>query len=229
MPTIKEMPEKDMPREKALRFGIRSLTTEELFAILLRTGTKGRSAVETARALLQKAGGISGVSAMGLHEITDVRGISTVKGLEILACFELARRSSFEELEGKSVLRDPQAVISWLRKEIGTGQQEKFLVVYLDSQLAIRSYKVLFVGTIDTSSVFPREIFKEALLMSSTDILLVHNHPGGSLEPSEADLEVTERLIEGAGIMGVRITDHLIVTAGGHFSFRAAGLLERGL
>lgn len=226
MQMIKEMPVSEKPREKALRYGIRSLSSRELLAVVLRTGQKGRSVLQVADDLLEKAGGISGIARMSIPELTAVRGISDVKALEVHACFELARRSALEEVMHTDVIAHPQSVVTWLQKELGSSLQEQFLVIYLDQHHHILFYRVLFVGTINASNVYPREIFREALLHSCTDLLLVHNHPGEDPTPSKADLTLTVRLQEAGRMMGVKVLDHLIVTRSRCVSLKEAGMME---
>ena len=227
MAMIREMPSNEKPREKAKRFGIRSLSTRELLAIILRTGQKGYSVLEVADALIEEAGGISGISRMSIAELSKVRGISDTKALELQAAFELSRRSALEDAMHADVISDPRSVERWLRKELGSSLQEQFLVIYLDAHNRILFYRVLFVGTINSSNVYPREIFKEALLYNCTGIMLVHNHPGEDLTPSKADLKLTKRMMEAAYIMGVRILDHLIITRTGCLSLNESGQLEK--
>ncbi len=226
MSKIAEMPENEKPRDKAMRYGVRTLSNRELIAILIRTGTEGKSALETADALIRRAGGMDGIARMDIHELTQIDGIGPVKAMQILTCFEIVRRCALVSIQEENVIDRPDRIREWLQKEIGSSMQEKFLVVYLNNQHRIIDYKVLFIGTIDTSPVFPREIFKEALLMNSTDIMLVHNHPSGNLEPSIFDIELTGRMIRAGKLMGVNVLDHIIVTQSGYLSFVETNLME---
>jgi DNA repair protein RadC len=225
MMSVKEMPESEQPRMKAKNFGIRSLSTAELLAILLRTGRRGKTAVETADELLKKAGGTVQLAKMELKELCQIKGIGEVKALQIVAAFELSRRCAYEETRHKDVIEDAGCLVDWLKKEIGNEVQEEFLVVYLDSQHRIISYEILFKGTIDASMVYPREVFRQALLYNSTSIMLVHNHPGGNVMPSDQDLFVTARLIRAGRLFHIDVLDHLIVSGNDCCSFRREGLL----
>ena len=229
MAMIKEMPANEKPREKAMRFGIRSLSSRELLAIILRTGQKGYSVLEVADALIEVAGGISGIARMSTAELSKIKGISNAKALELQAAFELSRRAELEEAMHADVISDPKSVERWLRKELGSSLQEQFLAIYLDAQHRIMFYRVLFVGTINSSNVYPREVFREALLYNCTCVMLVHNHPGGTLTASDADLTLTKRMMKAADIMGVKILDHLIITNSGCLSLKERGLLEEAL
>lgn len=223
--TFQEMPENEQPRRKAELYGIRALSTAELLAILLRTGRQGKNALETAEELLQKAGGINSLARMSLKELRQVKGVGQVKALQITAAFELSRRCAYEKTRSTDVISEPEALISWLQKEIGHSLQEEFLVVYLDHAHRIVHDQVLFKGTIDTSNVYPREVFRQALLYNSTAIMLVHNHPGGDVTPSDADLYVTARLMEAGKLFHIEVLDHLIVSGNAWFSFHREGLL----
>ena len=226
MAMIKDLPAAEKPREKGLQFGMRALSTPELLAILIRTGTKGRSAVDTAGDLLKKAGSVAGVSAMSVPELTRISGIGKVKALEIVAAMELSRRVALERVSQGSILDTPEWLFHWLQKEIGSSMQENFLVVYLDAGLHLISYRVLFTGSLNDARVYPREVFKEALLANSSAFMMVHNHPSGSLVPSGADLSLTKLMCETGRMMGVAVIDHIIVTANGYYSFAAEGLLK---
>ncbi len=226
MAMIREMPGHEKPREKALQYGIRTLSSRELLAILIRTGQKGRSVLEVADDLLRKAGGISGIARMSIPELREIRGISDIKALEIQACFEISRRCSLEDALQSDIIASPDAAVRWLQKELGSSLQEQFLVIYLDQHHRILFYRVLFVGTINAGNVYPREIFREALLRNCTDLLLVHNHPGEDPTPSKADLELTVRLQKAGKMMGVKILDHLIITRNRCLSMKQSGLLE---
>lgn len=226
MSMIREYPQDERPREKAWRYGLRSLSSPELLALILRNGPKGQSVLETADSLLKKTGGIAGLGKMSANELCQVRGISKVKAIELLACFEISRRALAESAFNADVIHDPSSLITWLRSELGMELQEKFMVVYLNSQNRILSSKVLFIGTVNESKVYPREIFREALLSGSTSVILVHNHPSGELIPSFEDIRLTERMVSAGRIMGVRVLDHLIITRNGWLSMAGESLLS---
>ena len=132
---------------------------------------------------------------------------------------------SYEETRNKDVISDPDSLFRWLQREIGGRLQEHFLAVYLDTQNCIITYRTLFIGTLNAALVSPREVFREALLLSSAAILLVHNHPSGDLTPSAEDLRLTRRMMEIGRLMEIRILDHLIVSASGCASLHRAGLM----
>lgn len=226
MSMIKEVPPHNKPREKAMRYGVRSLSGSELIALILRSGPKGSSVLETADELLKLSKGFGGLSKMSLGEMCKVKGISKVKALELLACFEISRRAFAESTAEMDVIRNAEQVVRWLQREIGSDLQEKFMVIYLDHRNRIISSKVLFVGTINESRVYPREIFREALLSGATGIILVHNHPGEDPTPSFHDIALTERMVSAGRLMGIRVLDHLIITRTGWLSMADESFLQ---
>lgn len=222
---LKEIPKSERPREKALKFGITALSNRELIAILIKTGFQGYSSLKIAEDVLKISNGIGNLSKLELRDFLKVKGIKEAKALEILACIELSKRLNYEECLDLNVIDRPKALITWLNKEIGSSQQEQFMVVYLNTKNRIITYRILFKGTIDSSLIHPREIFKEALLLSSSKILLVHNHPSGDTTPSDADIKSTYKIIEAGNLMGIKVIDHIIVTSNNHFSFVNEGII----
>ena len=227
MSMIKDYPDFEKPREKALRYGIRTLSNRELLAILLRSGPRGQSVLQTADLLLRKADGMKGIGRMSIAELCDIKGISRVKALEMQACFEIVRRSYYEDAQSEDVISCPDHMIRWLRSELGSEMQEKFMAVYLDAGNRIISSRILFTGTINEAKVYPREVFREALLAGCVSLILVHNHPSGILTPSMADIELTERLIHAGKLMGVKVLDHLIITGSGWLSMAGESMFRQ--
>jgi DNA repair protein RadC len=223
--TVKEMPVCEQPREKAKLYGIRSLSSAELLSVLLRTGRKGTNAIETADELLRKAGGVGRLASMSMKELTQIKGIGEVKALQITAAFELNRRIALEETRHRDLVTEPEVLVEWLKKEIGLSMQEEFLVVYLDVQHRIISYEVLFKGTLNMSCIYPREVFKQALLSNCTSLVLVHNHPDGEVTPSSDDLTATAEIIRLGTYFDIEVMDHLIVSRKQYLSFRQEGIL----
>lgn len=227
MSMIKEMPGDERPREKAILYGVSVLSTRELLALLLRTGSKGESVLQVVDHLLMQSKGISGLEKMSRKELCEIRGISDTKAIELLACMELNKRVLYEKARRDDVIAEPEHLVQWLQREIGPCVQEKFLAVYLDNCHHILSIQTIFVGTINMSHVYPRDVLREALRESAVSMIIVHNHPGGSLQPGTADLQVTSLLIKSAALMGIHVDDHLIITQNSWFSFSRAGIIEQ--
>jgi DNA repair protein RadC len=227
MAMIKEMPGNERPREKAILYGMDVLSTRELLALLLRTGTNGESVLQVVDELLLKSKGVSGLERMSRKELCEIRGISDAKAMELLACMELNKRILYEKARKEDVIAEPEHLVQWLQREIGPCVQEKFLAVYLDNCHHILSCQTMFVGTVNMSHVYPRDVLREALRESAVSMIIVHNHPGGSLQPGAADLNVTSLLLKSAAMMGIQIDDHLIITQNSWFSFARAGIIEQ--
>lgn len=220
---MKELPISERPREKALQHGVESLSNRELLALLIRHGTAGTSALEIADELLKD--GIAALSHRNMSSLMRVKGIKEVKALELMAWFELSSRMAYEEMQEKDVLKNPESLVRWCSLKLGKQMQEHVLAIFLNSKSEVIGYKDLFTGTADASLVHPREIFKEAVNVSCSKIMIVHNHPSGSLEPSVADLMMTENLVNAGKMMKIPIQDHLIVSSSDYFSFREHGIL----
>lgn len=217
---IREIPLALRPREKAIKEGLSSLSDRELLALFIRQGTRKLSVLNIADEVLRLCGSISGLVNTDMEKLMEIPGISHVKSLEIMALAEVSRRM-VKPFHGDLIEIDqPHTLVSWLNLEIGYEKQEYFVAVYLNKQNRLMQYSNLFKGTVDRSIVHPREIFKEAVKLSASRIILVHNHPSGGLMPSQSDLDTTEVLVEAGAMMGVYILDHLIVAEGSYISIR---------
>ncbi len=212
MSLIEQLPTYEKPREKAIQFGIDSLSNTELLALLIRHGTKNHSALEIAKELLEKSGGIGRLSSSSLHELMNVKGISQVKAVELQAVFTLIKRICFERIEEKDVIRSQNAFVHWLKLKIGFERVENFMVVFLDNANHVIHYKILCKGTVNYATVYPREVMKEALMRDAVSLILVHNHPSQNYTPSSQDIELTKKIYEIGKMIDVKVLDHLIVT-----------------
>lgn len=217
---IKEMAVSDRPREKMIRFGIRTLSHVELLALILRTGTRKHSVFQVAEELLRSAKSVKRLTQLSLADLCAIHGINQAKACEILAVAELSRRMALEEVYETDVVDQPARLVEWLRRELGDAKQEHFLVVFLDTKNHILGHKVCFIGSLDRSVVHPREIFKEAVAYSAARIIAVHNHPSGDVTPSENDLQVTTSLEEAGVLMGIPLLDHIIISHRNFYSMR---------
>lgn len=208
MTKIKDMPKFDRPREKLQKYGTDKLSDAELLAILLKTGTKDLNVLKLAQKILQKFENEKFID-ITIDELKTIHGLGPVKASEVVACFELGRRM----LKGKkiSILLSPKNV--WERMEdIRGSKKEHFVVFYLDSRNQEIKREIISVGTLNESLVHPREVFESAIKNNASSIIIAHNHPSGDLEPSEADIEITKKLIHAGKVLDIKIIDHLIVT-----------------
>ena len=220
------VPENQRPREKAMLHGISALNDQELLALIIKSGHKGADVYSIAAALLSLAQGIGGLPRLSMKQCMSIKGIKQAKALELQAVFEIVKRVMRQQIMEVDVVNHPQVLIDWLTSEMMDKAQEHFMVVYLNTQNQVISYRVLFVGTLDRSIVHPREIFKEAVNSSAAKIIAVHNHPSGSLKPSSQDIEVTNVLMEAGKMMGIPLLDHLIISAQGYMSLRQKLIID---
>ena len=227
---IKEMNKMDRPRERLEKFGVSALTDEELLAIIIKTGTKGKSAKDIAITILEKMKGITNFKNLNMHALDKIKGLGNVKKIEILACIELGKRIYLgNDLKINKKYTNPDYIYLDNKYLFYGLKQEYFYIFYLDTKKNLIERKLLFMGTIDKSLVHPREIFKEAYLVSASCFICMHNHPTGDVIPSKADIEITKNLMEIGRIGGIELLDHIIVSDANYFSFYDNHLLENNL
>ena len=223
--SIRDWPKSERPREKLIELGPSALSEAELLAILLRTGTRGRSALDVARELLVEFGSLRSLLTADRERVCRAQGLGAARYSALQAALELTRRHYQELMMTGSALSNPRATREFLRSRLRDLPHEVFCCVYLDNRHRVIAFKELFRGTIDGASVHPREVVKEALARNAAAVILVHNHPSGLAEPSQADELITRRLKEALGLVDIRVLDHLVVGDGGCESFAERGLL----
>jgi DNA repair protein RadC len=221
---ISEWPEAERPRERLLARGAAALTDAELVAVLLRTGLPGKSAVELARELIGRFGGLGGLLAAGAA-LRAVKGLGAAKSAQFIAALELARRSMHERLKEGAALSSPSAVRDYLRLTLAGREHEVFVCVWLDAQHKVIAVDEPFRGTLTQTSVYPREIVKGALAANAAAVIFAHNHPSGVAQPSRADELLTRSLREALALVDVKVLDHFIVAGHQALSFAERGLL----
>jgi len=215
----------ERPRERLLSHGAAVLSNSELLALLLRTGVAGRSALELARDLLARFGGLTGLFGASVAQVSAVRGLGPAKAAELAAVVEIVRRSLVEEAAAGDALTSPQAVRDYLRLTLRTRPYEVFVGIFLDSQNRLLACEEMFRGTLAQTSVYPREVVKAALACNAAAVIFAHNHPSGVAEPSRADELLTQALKQALALVDIRTLDHFVV-AGSHLvSFAERGLL----
>lgn len=209
---MKGIPKEEQPYEKCISLGVGALTDAELLAIILRSGTKRKSALEVGRALLKKKEeGILGVLKLSLEDLISIEGIGDVKGIQILAVAELARRAAKQTARHKLDFSNPASIADYYMEDMRHLQQEQLILVMLNGKNKLIKDKVLFVGTVNQSLVNPREIFIEAIKNEAVNIILLHNHPSGDIQPSRSDLLITKRIKEAGDLVGIKLLDHIII------------------
>ena len=220
MINFKNIPESDKPRERLYQYGSENLSDEELISIILKTGTKGISVKEVSLKLLENVGDIRRLKDIGINTLMRINGIGRVKAIEIKAAIELGRRIYIEnnKLNGV-ILNNSLKIYEYFKDLVGNKKQEYFYTVYVDTKGRYIDKKCLFVSTINNSIIHPREIFKEAYLLSANGIICIHNHPSGDPTPSKEDMMITRKIKEIAVIHGIRLVDHIIVGIDSYYSF----------
>lgn len=221
---IRDWPPAERPRERLLADGAAVLSDAELLAVLLRTGVRGKTAVELARELLARFGGLSALLAAGA-EIRCTKGLGAAKSAQLAAAIELARRSLKEDLAEGAALTSPAAVREYLRLTLGSREHEVFVCLWLDAQHRVLRSDEAFRGTLTQTSVYPREIVKAALAVNAAAVIFAHNHPSGVAQPSQADELLTRSLKEALALVEVKVLDHFIVAGRQALSFAERGLL----
>ena len=215
---LKNLPKIERPREKLISKGSQNLKDEELLAILLRTGREGKNVIELAKQILNKYSK-KRILKMTYEDLIKIKGINSAKACTILAAQELVKRSLGVEEETLPIIRSTKDVIAqavYMRDKA----REHLMAIYLNARNEMVYKKPMFIGTLNANLVHPREIFNEALKQNAASVILVHNHPSGDAEPSQADLEITKRIQEAGKIMGIDVLDHVIITKNKTFSFK---------
>jgi len=220
---IKDIPKPERPREKLIEKGPENLKDEELLAILIGKGIKGKNVIELAKRILKKYHKKK-LLKMNYEELIKIKGIGPAKACIILASQELVKRALKIEDSGLPIVQtvnDVALQVGYIRDK----SREHFIAIYLNARNELIFRKHIFIGTLNASLVHPREIFKEALEHNAASVILVHNHPSGDPTPSEDDLEITKRIMEAGKIMGIDILDHIIITKNKILSFKSKGLI----
>lgn len=223
---IRELPTEERPREKLISLGSSVVSNAELLAILIGTGTKDRSALDLAAALLAaEEDGLGNLAGSTPEEICRISGMGIAKACRIIAAFELGKRLATRSLPGKVLITSPESIADLFMEEMRYYRKEFFQVLLLNSKGEIISIEKCSIGDLSSTIVHPREIFSGAVRRSAAAVVFVHNHPSGNPEPSSEDQEVTLRLIEAGKILGIRVLDHIIIGDGIYVSFRQRNLM----
>lgn len=222
------LPEEERPYERCMRHGAKQLSDRELLAVLLRTGARGRTVLELAGDLLRlspEKEGFTGLRRKSLEELSAIRGIGKVKAVQIKCVLELARRMAREEAGEGIYFRSPASIAEYYMEDLRHKEQEVLLLLMLNQKGRLLREKYMFKGTVNASVVSPREIFLEALSARAVQIILLHNHPSGDVHPSREDKNVTRRVQEAGELLGIRLSDHIIIGEHAYMSFREENYL----
>ncbi len=221
--SISEWPADERPREKLLQRGAAALTDAELLAIFLRTGVQGKSAVDLARDLLERFGDLRGLLTAERDQFCSAKGLGPAKYTQLQAVMEMSRRYLDVEIGDRDLVNTPELVRRYLKLRLHGYPYEVFACLFLDTRSRVILYEELFRGTLNQTSVHPREVVRRALALNAAAVIFAHNHPSGSADPSSDDLSLTRNLKTALELFDIAVADHFVVGDG-----RAASLRERG-
>jgi len=223
--TIHDLPISERPRERLQRLGVEALSAQEILALILGRGIAGESVMVTAQRLLSQFGNLKGIGSASLEELAQVKGIGVAKASQLKAASELANRlESYSEGRDKQLVKTPDDVANLVQGKLKGKKKEYFLAILLDSRNQLIKVAEISVGSLDSSIVHPREVFKEAVSATAASAIFVHNHPSGDPEASEDDIKLTKRLAEAGEIMGIDVLDHVIIGDKKYLSLKREGL-----
>jgi len=223
--TIHDLPCSERPRERLQKLGADALSAQEILALILGRGIAGESVMVTAQRLLSQFGNLKGIASASIEELSQVRGIGLAKASQIKAAFELAKRQEgYSEIRDKPLVKTPEEVVRLVRNRLKDKQKEHFLALLLNTRNQLIKVAEISIGSLDTSIVHPREVFKEAISASAASAIFAHNHPSGDPTASEDDIKLTKRLAEAGEIIGIDVLDHIIIGDNSYVSLKREGL-----
>lgn len=221
--SIRDLPEEERPRERLLRHGPESMSTAELIAIILGSGTKGMPVMVLAQELVKVFGSLRGLAEATIGELCQIKGLGAVKAIQLRACLSLGMRVSREETKARYRIENPYHAYYLVKDELERETRETFMVILQDIRGCVISTEIVSIGTLSNALVHPREVFYPAVRHKAASLILVHNHPSGDPTPSKEDYDVTEKLVQVGNVMGIPVNDHLIVGIDGFVSLRQRG------
>ncbi len=222
--TVHDLPVSERPRERLQRLGAENLSAQELLAIVLGRGIRGESVMVTAQRLLDRFKTIQGLGDASIEELRSLRGIGLAKACQIKAALELANRWDKSSNTARRYIKSPEEAYNELKGWSRGQKKEHFWAILLNTRNCLIKSVDISVGSLDTSIVHPRELFKEAIAASAASVIVAHNHPSGNLEASQDDIKLSQRLKEAGQLVGIEVVDHIIIGEGKYLSLKREGL-----
>ncbi len=216
---IKEMPKHRRPRERSMDVGMNNLSDQEVLAIIIRSGYREHTAIDVSMNLLHRYGSLKNISQLTVEDLCKIKGIGRDKGIMLKAAFEIGKRSKLEKIEKKQILSSKDASIV-LEDNLRGLNKEHFIILMLNTKNFLLGVETVSIGSLNSSIVHPRELFKSAINKSAAAIILAHNHPSGDATPSREDIEVTKRIKSGGQLLGIDVIDHIIIGDNSYYSFK---------
>jgi DNA repair protein RadC len=220
---VRDLPQDERPRERLARHGAESLSSAELLAIILGSGTKGKSVIHLSQELLSLFGSLPRLSEATLAELQEVKGLGPAKALQLKAAISLGVRAAAFEAAPRMRITTPSQVYNLVRDQLAHASREHFMAILLDTHGQLIRCETISIGTLNETLVHPREVFHPAIRHKASSLILVHNHPSGDLTPSKQDFDQTSRLVASGKLLNILVMDHLIVGASGYCSMRDKG------
>ena len=224
---IKDIPVSERPRERLIEYGVSNLSNEEILSIILKQGTKDKSVKEVALDLLNSINNLSDLENITLEKLISIKGIGQANALTLLSSIELGKRIFIkEDYNKKYILNNAKGIYEYMKYLLNNKKQEYFYCLYVNNKKELIERKLLFMGTVNRSTVHPREVFKNAYLTSASGIICVHNHPTGDIKPSNEDIYFTENLRDIGRMNGIPLLDHIIVGNNDYYSFYESKIID---
>lgn len=223
---IYELEKNEQPRQRLLIYGVESLSNVDLLSIIIRTGTKNMNVRDVSYNILNKIKNINNLDNISISELSNIKGVGKVKAMNIVASLELGKRVLSKEIELNMILNNSNKIFNSFNKYFINLKQEKFMLIMLDVHLRLIAYKVLYIGIIDSALVSSRDIFREAILNNSSNIVIIHNHPSGDLTPSKNDINITNKLVNAGNLFDIKLVDHLITNGYNYLSMKNSNIIK---
>jgi len=224
--TVRDLPKAERPRERLVKLGPEFLSSQEILAVILGRGTRGKSIINIAQDLLSKFGNLKAITEASIEELCQIEGIGIAKACQIKAALELGKRvDTFPEDAKKITIKTTQDVLKAVRSKLKDKKKEYFLLLILDARNQLVKTVDIAIGSLDATVVHPREVFKEAIAALAASVILVHNHPSGNPEPSDDDLNLTKRMVQAGSLLGIEVLDHIIIGSEGYYSLKSHNLI----